>query len=78
MTKRMHRLKAEDMIDSIRTWLACGIPNATIEKLLSRDFGVEPLSPCDGHAHADGPIDDYCAVCAPRWGATGKRVVVFG
>lgn len=78
-TIKVRRSWAAGMIEDLRRLLAdlphqSAITRPQIETLLER-WGIPPLDPCTGEAHAN-PYIDYCQACAPRWGSVGPKVVV--
>lgn len=76
----MKRGRAATLIDRVRCLLALGEPAVAIERVLSHEFNVPPLTRCPGAAHGRGDDGgahaDDCPSCKPRWGVVGDVVKI--
>jgi hypothetical protein len=68
--------RAAEAIERVRVMLASRVSHDQIERALAREFGFEPLAPCEGEAHSN-PHIDHCGACAPRWGFMGATIRVM-
>lgn len=72
---KLRRSRAAKLLDEIRSLLAARNSPETIETILARQYGIEPLRECESEAHRNPHIDN-CGTCAPRWGWVGEKVEV--